>query len=155
MVPEGETLVIDDEFIKALEYKSNNKIRRAYFYETEPQYLILSLTNQLYAGTCRPTLILELTPAILPKDFRSNVILKCFGLHRESEIIYDIIRTTCQGYWSERGRMLFFEEYAENAEEEPISILELIMNIMSTFFFHTAESSQNSLLQNLHEFFEN
>ena len=149
-----ESTVIDEQFVQELEYNSDNKVLAAYFYEPEPKYLILNLTNQLRNGNCRPTLILELTPTQLPKDLSATAVLKNFGLHKENEIVFDIIRSVWQGYWSEQGNMLFYEEYAENAEEEPISILELIMSIMSTLYLHTYES-RKSVLYCLQKFWEN
>lgn len=135
-----ETTVFDEEFIRAIESCSQNKVANVYFYEPQPQYLILSLTNLLKNGTSIPAIILTLTPTLIENDCSANAVLKIYGLCQENELVYDSVRSTFEGYWTEQDYSLFFTEYASNREGEQISILELLFNIIITYQVQITES---------------
>jgi hypothetical protein len=136
-IPDNEEVCIDSDFFKALEAKTNNRILKAYIYEPSPKYLVLYLCHMIGNHSYpKATLALSLHSQFDPKVFESVGILRLFGLHRENEIIYEAIRITWSGYWIECDNTLFFEEYGVNQDQELISILELLMNILSTAQMH-------------------
>jgi hypothetical protein len=149
-----EDTILDNEFISSFEYNSENKILKAYYYEPVPQYLILSITNLLKNGTSISTLILTLTTTLTEKDNCSSAILKIFGLCRENEFVYDVIRSTCLFYCKEHENSLFFFEDAKNEEGEPISILKLLFNIISAYHVNVYDSETDKF-DHLKIFFEN
>lgn len=155
MVAVDENTIIDNEFIRSFDCDSDNKIVKAYTYDPAPQYLILSLTNLLNQGNAVPTLIVSLCPTLAPKEDGSSAILKIFGLCRENEFVYDVIRATWQGYWQEQDNSLFFSEYAVNKQEgEIISVLELLLNIFSTYHANVLEN-ESEKINPTRVFFEN
>jgi hypothetical protein len=135
-----ESTIFDEELIRAIESCSQNKVANVYFYEPQPQYLILSLTNLLKNGTSIPAIILTLTPTLIENDCSANAVLKIFGLCPENELVYDIVRSTFEGYWEEQDYSLFFTEFAINQEGKQISILELLFNILITYQVQITES---------------
>lgn len=135
-----ETTVFDEEFIRAIESCSQNKVAKVYFYEPKPQYLILSLTNFLKNGTSIPALILTLSPTLTENDPCANAILKIFGLCPENELIYDAVRSTVEGYWEEKDNSLIFSESSVNKEGEHFSFLKLLLDIITCCQIHAVEN---------------
>ena len=135
-----ESTVFDEEFIRAIESCSQNKVAKVYFYEPTPQYLILSLTNFLKNGTSTPTLILTLSPTLIENAPCANAVLKIFGLCPENELIYDAVRSTVEGYWEEKDNSLIFSESYINKEGEQFSFLQLLLGIITSYQIHTVES---------------
>lgn len=135
-IPDDEDVCIDGDFLRSLEAETNNKILKAYLYQPLPKYLILYLCHLVGDRYPKAILALTLQSEFFPKDFESVAILKFLGYYSENEIIYESIRTAWQGYWKEREGTLYFEEFAVNHEQELISVLELLMNILSTVQMH-------------------
>jgi len=135
-----ESTVFDEEFIRAIESCSHNKVAKVYFYEPKPQYLILSLTNLLRHGTSIPSLILSISPTLTENDASANAVLKIFGLCPENELVYDAVRSTAEGYWEEKDNSLIFTESSVNKEEERFSFLQLLLGIITSYQLYTVEN---------------
>ena len=135
-----ESTVFDDEFIRAIESCSQNKVSNVYFYEPKPQYLILSLTNCLMSGTSIPSLILTLSPTLTENDASANAVLKIFGLCQENELVFDAVRSTFEGCWEEHGNSLLFLESTENEEGEKFSFLQLLLGIITSYQLYAVEN---------------
>jgi hypothetical protein len=140
LVLDGELSVIDEEFIQALESQTKNKVKRAYFYEPKPQYLILSLTNLLKHGNSNPALVLTLSPTLTENDDSAKAVLKIFGLCTENELVYDAVRSTAEGYWEETDNTLIFSESSVNKEGEPFSFLKLLLDIITCCQLYAVEN---------------
>ena len=136
-----ESTIFDEEFIRAIESCSQNKVANVHFYEPKPQYLILSLTNILKSGTSIPTLILTLSPTLTENDGSANAVLKIFGLCQENELVFDSVRSNFEGCWEEQGNSLFFLESTENEEGEKFSFLQLLIDIITSYHIHAIESN--------------
>ena len=132
-LPDNEEVSIDKEFITSLEAKTNNRIQKAYIYVPTPMFLVLAIGyiigNNSYPA---PSLILALRPTFNPEEFASLGILKSFGIHSVNEVIYETVRTAWIGFWRESQNTLYFEEFGVDHEQDLISVLELLMNILST-----------------------
>lgn len=148
-----ESTIFDEEFIRAIESCSQNKVAKVYFYEPRPQYLILSLTNLLKHGTSIPSLILTLSPSLTENDDSANAVLKICGLCPENELVYDAVRSTFEGCWEEQGYSLIFTETTENEEGEHFSFLQLLIDIITSYHIHAIES--NIQFHELKIFWEN
>ena len=135
-----ESTVFDEEFIRALESCSNNIVTKVYFYEPKPQYLILSLTYLLKNGTSIPALILTLSPILIENDASANAVLKIFGLCPENELIYDTVRSTLPGCWTEQGNSLIFSESSVKKNGEQFSFLKLLLDIITAYQLYTVEN---------------
>ena len=135
-----ESTVFDEEFIRAIESCSQNKVAKVYFYEPKPQYLILSLTNFLKSGTSIPALILTLSPTLIENAPCANAVLKIFGLCPENELVYDAVRSTVEGYWEEKDNSLIFSESSVNKEGEQFSFLQLLLGIITSYQLYAVEN---------------
>jgi hypothetical protein len=135
-----ESTVFDEEFIRAIESSSKNKVAKVYFYEPKPQYLILSLTNFLKNGTSTPTLILTLSPTLIENAPCANAVLKIFGLCPENELVYDAVRSTVEGYWEEKDNSLVFSESSVSKEGEQFSFLKLLLGIITSYQLYAVEN---------------
>jgi|GEM_PF-4337020 hypothetical protein len=136
-IPDDERVSIDKDFLKSIEAKTNNKILKAYPYDPKPQILIVAVGYLVGSRSYpAPSLIVALRPIFDPVEFETLGILKSLGCHNKNEIIYEAVRTSWVGYWKESDNTLFFEEYGVNPEQELISVLELLMNILSTAQMH-------------------
>ena len=133
-----ESTVFDEEFIKELESCSNNIVTKVYYYEPKPQYLILSLRELLKNGTFTPILILTLSPTLTEDN--ANAVLKIFGLCPENELIYDAVRSTLPGCWTEQGNSLIFSESSVKKNGEQFSFLKLLLDIITAYQLYTVEN---------------
>ena len=150
LITVDEGTVIDDDFIQSLESGTKNKVVRVHYYEPPPRHLVIGLTNLIIKGISHPSLFLELTTSLVDQEPRSVLILTCLGFYDFNELVYDIVRSSWEGYWieqvskDEKVYTLFFTEDQQDIDQP--FILDLIFNIMTTHFVHRGENQSASTL---------
>lgn len=128
-----DTVKDEQEMIMLLEAHGKDKVRKIYPYQPKPQYLILYA--EIYSGNngYNHRLILHISPTRKVKMYDSLFQIKCFQKRVESEIIFDVVRTTChQKAEVNSGNSLCFEEFQRNSKGDYISILQIIGGIYQT-----------------------
>jgi hypothetical protein len=133
----------DDDLKMVLQAKAHCTIKSITEFVPEQEYLILYI--DIRHNQHLPMLMLVRTKNFCEKVGHNWTVLKSFGQHQESQLIFDKARSI--GYDSiirEEDNRIYFQEFVKNCQGQINSVLELIAGIIQSFNYYCSEDLKKS-----------